>query len=209
MTDFKMVWLASWPRSGNTYLRTILWQCFGLRSGSIYPNEFSGNKQLEDYVGHVENKNSLFVEGNIPLIKTHEAPANDSPAIYIVRDGKAATLSLCQYYPETPLEIVIGGRHRFGTWSNHLQLWQPWQRPDTLLLRYEDLVDDLPGSLEKISSFLGVRILNRVVPSRDDIAGTDGRIVKKASVPKPVLPESLSGRLLELNGEMLKKMGYL
>lgn len=209
MIKSKFVWLASWPRSGNTYLRTILWHCFGLHSGSIYPDEFSGNKKLEEYVGHIEDKKSLFFEGNIPLIKTHEAPADVSPAIYIVRDGAAATLSLCQYYPETPLGIVIEGRHRFGTWSNHLQLWKPWERPNTLLLRYEDLVEDLPGSLNKISIFLGIGILNEIVPSRDTIADIDGRIVKKASVPKPVLPEPLSKRFLELNGEMLRKMGYL
>ena len=209
MVKSKFVWLASWPRSGNTYLRTILWHCFGLHSGSIYPDEFSGNKKLQEYVGHIEDKKSLFVAGNIPLIKTHEAPTDASPAIYIVRNGEAATLSLCQFYPETPLEIVIEGRHRFGTWASHLQLWKPWERPNTLLLRYEDMVSDLPGSLDKISHFLGVRILNEIVPPRDAIADVDGRIVKKASVSKPVLPESLSKRFLELNGEMLRKMGYL
>lgn len=209
MIKSKFVWLASWPRSGNTYLRTILWHCFCLRSGSIYPNEFSGNERLQEYVGHIEDKKSLFVEGNIPLIKTHEAPTDSSPAIYIVRNGEAATLSLCQYYPETPLDIVIEGRHRFGTWSDHLKLWKPWDRPNTLLLRYEDLVNDLPSSLNKISIFLDISILNEIVPSRDAIANIDGRIVKKSSVSKPVLPESLSRRFHELNGELLRKMGYL
>ena len=30
-----VVYLASWPRSGNTLLRAILWQCFGLESCSM------------------------------------------------------------------------------------------------------------------------------------------------------------------------------
>ena len=34
------VWLASYPRSGNTMLRTILWHGFAMKSGAIY-NEFS------------------------------------------------------------------------------------------------------------------------------------------------------------------------
>jgi len=33
------VWLASYPRSGNTYLRAILWTCFGLRSASVYADD--------------------------------------------------------------------------------------------------------------------------------------------------------------------------
>jgi hypothetical protein len=31
-----LVYLASYPRSGNTLLRMILWQCFGLKTVSQY-----------------------------------------------------------------------------------------------------------------------------------------------------------------------------
>jgi len=31
-----MIWLASYPRSGNTLLRVILKHCFGLSSQSVY-----------------------------------------------------------------------------------------------------------------------------------------------------------------------------
>jgi len=208
MVRQNMVWLASWPRSGNTFLRTILWYCFGLKSGSVYADEFSGNNKLQQYVGHVEDKKSLFVPGNIPLIKTHEAPADDGPAIYIVRHGMDATLSLCQYYHQTPPEFVIEGSHRFGTWASHLHAWKPWERPDTLLLRYEDLTDNLPEVLKRVSLFLDVKILNEVIPPRDAIADVDGRVVKKASLPKPVLSASLTRRFIELNGEMLERLGY-
>jgi len=44
MNQKDIIWLASYPRSGNTYLRTMLWHCFGLRSASIYPNDLGGNK---------------------------------------------------------------------------------------------------------------------------------------------------------------------
>ena len=67
MNDMKMVWLASYPRSGNTFLRTILWQCFGLRSASYYRDDLGGNKELEEYVGHIErvpNNEISFPENN-------------------------------------------------------------------------------------------------------------------------------------------------
>jgi hypothetical protein len=39
LADPPVTWLASYPRSGNTLLRTILKQCFGLSSQSVYPDE--------------------------------------------------------------------------------------------------------------------------------------------------------------------------
>src|SRR5882672_2574662 len=44
------VWLASYPRSGNTYLRAILWSCFGLQTGSVYPDDLS--LDVSQHVGH-------------------------------------------------------------------------------------------------------------------------------------------------------------
>jgi len=70
-----IIWLVSYPRSGNTLLRTILWQCFGLRSASFYPKDLEGNKTLEEYVGHIKRApdNSVhFPDISIPLVKTHE-----------------------------------------------------------------------------------------------------------------------------------------
>jgi hypothetical protein len=75
-------------------------------------------------------------------------------------------------------------------------------------LKYEDILNDLPGTLNKISGFLGVKILNETVPPRDDIANIDGRYVKKEGYYKPDFSESLSKRFLGINGEMLRKMGY-
>jgi hypothetical protein len=211
MADLKVVWLASWPRSGNTLLRTILWQCFGLRSGSLYPDELGGNNNLAAYIGHEEQIESLFKPGNIPLIKTHEAQSDDNPAIYIVRNGKAAAISLWQFYNgygSVPLEAIIEGRTKFGTWTDHLQSWRPWERRKTLFLKYEDIISDLPSTLGKISNFLGVKILNTIVPPRDAIANIDGRIVKKENHIKPDFSEAQSKRFVEINGVMLKMMGY-
>lgn len=210
MANREIIWLASWPRSGNTLLRTILWQCFGLRSTSFYRNDIGRNKKLEEYVGHIEKSNEArILLGDFPLMKTHELQPNDNPAIYIVRNGKTATLSLFQFYKEAvPLESIIEGHHGFGTWADHLKSWRPWERRDTLLLKYEDILSDLPDTLDKISTFLGVKILNDTIPPRDTIAGTDGRWVKSASHSKPDFSEALSNRFIEINGEMLKRLGY-
>ena len=77
----KITWLASYPRSGNTYLRTILFNCFGIKTASIYPKDLGGNKILENFVGHIEhsqNKTITFQKGSIPIIKTHQFNKDDN-----------------------------------------------------------------------------------------------------------------------------------
>ena len=213
MNDMKMAWLASYPRSGNTFLRTILWQCFGLRSASYYRDDLGGNKELEEYVGHIErgsNNEISFPENNISLVKTHEYPLDDTPAIYVVRDGRAASVSLWEFYNKiAPLEKFIEGQHRFGTWANHLQAWKPWERPNTLLLKYEDMRDNLPNATKKISDFLEQDILRASITDRDTIADTDGMWVKRKGDWESKMPEDALKKFYQLNKGMLRKMGYL
>lgn len=212
INNMKFVWLASYPRSGNTFLRTILWHCFDLPSASVYPNDLKGNKDLEEYVGHIEqgpNGEIPFLENCIPLIKTHKHPTNDYPAIYVVRDGRAASVSLWKFYDwDLSLDAVIEGRHKYGTWSSHVHSWSPDTRPHTLLLKYEDMVSDLPATLNRISFFLERDILKKKIPKRETIAGADGRWVKKKSDWRTEISDELMERFTEINGEMLKRMGY-
>lgn len=209
----RVVWLASYPRSGNTFLRTILWQCFGLRSASLYKNDLGGNNDLEEYVGHIErgpDGHIPFVENSIPLVKTHEYPYDDNPAIYVIRDGRAVTVSLWKFYSgKIPLDSVIDGRLKFGTWSNHVRKWDPSNRPNTLLLEYEDMRNDLSTTLEKISEFLKKDIVKMNIPDRNTIASVDGRWVKNKSDWETEISAEFLGRFTELNEQMLGKMGYI
>lgn len=207
------VWLASYPRSGNTYLRTILRHAFGLRSASVYPNDLGGNKELEEYVGHLEHKPKLqkqLKEVGVALIKTHERDKDYRPAIYVIRDGRAACVSLWEFYNRVmPIEAVIEGQHRFGTWAGHVKSWDPWERPNTLLLKYEQLRDDLPVALNAISDFLKVEIKTTKIPSRKKIANVDGRWVKKKSDWRAELKGANLRRFVGINKDILKKAGYL
>jgi hypothetical protein len=213
MNDAELVWLASYPRSGNTFLRTILWQCFALRSASIYPTDLGGNRKLEEYVGHIEHGPDAqirFPENGIPLFKTHEHAEDKNPAIYVIRDGRAASVSLWKFYDKSlPLENIIEGRHRFGTWSDHVRSWNPWERPNTLLLRYEDMRENLAGVLTVISKFLGRNILRESIVDRDTVVKQDGRWVKSESDWRSDLSGVLLERFNEINKDMLTRARYL
>lgn len=206
-----VIWLASWPRSGNTLLRAILWHRFGLRSASVYANDLEGNTTLESYAGHLERgpAPSLgFGDGELKLVKTHEKPMDAGRAIYVVRDGRAACVSLWHYWGgEVPMEDVIEGRHRFGTWADHLEAWKPWERPDTLLIDYRDLTERLPMTLGVLADFLGREVLPGAIPEREKVAQA-GRWVRASSDWR----DSITRERLELfdsaNGSMFEKLGY-
>jgi len=207
------VWLASYPRSGNTFLRTALWHCFGLRSSSIYPRDLGGNKELEEYVGHIEhgpNIQKQFHETGISLIKTHEPPKDNKPAIYVIRDGRAACVSLSNFYKASlSLKTIIEGSHRFGTWSSHVMAWDPWNRPNTLIIEYEQLRNDLPSVLKSISEFLGKEILTTSIPDRNAIAQIDGQWVRKKTSWESKLFGADLEQFNQINKEILEKSGYL
>jgi len=118
-------------------------------------------------------------------------------------------VSLWNFYNRSAsLLEIIEGQHRFGTWANHLAAWKPWERKDTLLLEYEELRGNLPLALEKLSRFLQRDIVSRQVPDRGEIAGVDGRWVRNKSDWRDAFTDELLQRFNEINGEMMKKMGY-
>jgi hypothetical protein len=216
-SNTSFVFISSYPRSGNTMMRTVLNHCFGLQSGSVYSNDLGGNKRLERYVGHVEPHgygNFRFPPGSIPLLKTHELPVDSTPAIYVVRDGRAACMSVWRFYHKSiPMAQIIPGPVRvgswqFGNWSDHLMAWKPWQRPKTLLVKYEDLCDDLPSVVQRVGQFLNRKPIKYKIPPRRDIAAVDGRWVREGRIQ----PESLSPEHLDLfkqyHGPMMERLGY-
>src|ERR1700753_1145748 len=66
------VWLVSYPRRGNTYLRALLRSCLGLPSGSVYPDDLLKKQGVARHVGHYEGASrGLFSPDflRLPLIK--------------------------------------------------------------------------------------------------------------------------------------------
>lgn len=166
--DSPVTWLASYPRSGNTLLRIILKRCFDLTSQSIYDDVEFSDAALCDVVGHepIGGDPAQFLrqaqaQHRRLYVKTHELPPADRhPAIYVVRDGRAAVVSYLHYLREimkrdvTFHDVICG---KVGTsWSRHVRAWTLPRRPGTLIVRYEDLAIGETQTLKKISAFIGV-----------------------------------------------------
>lgn len=163
-----LVYLASYPRSGNTLLRMILWQCFGLKTVSEYDEEprWTANPDWLSLVGSVQHWDTDFLvrlddeQGVVPF-KTHAHPENmayrERPAIYVIRDGREACVSYWRYHHDilgrgdVSLRDVIRGDCLFGSWSAHVRAWNP---VDALCLFYENMVTDLEANVGLIARFL-------------------------------------------------------
>jgi hypothetical protein len=219
-----IVWLASWPRSGNTLLRIRLHQAFGLETWSVYDDSTDIGSDMETarIVGHRAHglARDEFVKLATALpdtffVKTHELPSDGSPAIYVVRDGRSAVVSwrhYCQSFKngDPSLEDVIRGTEWPGSWSEHVRAWALSGRPETLGIRYEDLVARDSQTLEAIASFIGREFRTTPDIPFDELHAVFPRFFRAGSNEKNVaeLSPQLEDLFTELHGDVLAAMGY-
>lgn len=164
-----ILWLASYPRSGNTFLRIILRDCFGLEtySESNDNRDIGATEALSTIVGHRNYTGgwdkfymqSIQSSELIP-IKTHSAPRDGEKAIYVIRDPFAAIVSHYHYYANfgrlsMSMEDIIVGATPAGTWGEHARKWRPQERENTLLIRFEEMVSSPDAVIDSIALFLG------------------------------------------------------
>jgi hypothetical protein len=164
-----IIWLASYPRSGNTLLRTVLKQTMGLRSYSdtdLTPQTYFAPDTYQAF-GALQAKgcwNEFYKMASAShkryLVKTHHLPQDDQPAIYVVRDGRSSLVSYVEFHrkfsPEHKgglFELAIGEDY-YGGWSEHYAKWVNG-RSNVLLLRYEELVNASSACLNVIAQFVG------------------------------------------------------
>ena len=215
-----VTWLASYPRSGNTLLRTILKRCFDQPSQSIYDDAEIADPEVARLVGHeaVGANAPAFIAGAAQAgrslyVKTHEMPPADKhPAIHVVRDGRSAVVSHAHYLREIlgrdiTLAEVSEGKAGLS-WSHHVRAWGP--RPHTLTVRYEDLAAGDAATLKKISAFIGKPLLHGFDISFETLHALSPVFFRSGSDSANILEmDGETQRLFErLHGETLRALGY-
>ncbi len=217
-----IVWLASYPRSGNTLLRVILNHVFGLKTWSLYNDtlDLGADQATADIVGHqfLDPNFSIAaaaVDDGCWLIKTHDYPEDNRKSIYIVRDGRETLTSYLFYYKnilkqDMSLSDLISGLTPFGSWSNHLAAWNPLSREETLLLRFEDIVDDSNGCITDIATFLNIEPISKHMPTFDELQLVNSKFFRsgKNDTWKTVFNSADHERFWELHGSTMVEYGY-
>jgi Sulfotransferase domain len=199
-----IVWLASYPRSGNTFLRMLLFSLYGWKTYAGY-DPVLASLEASEAVGHAVLRGpleTLEADHRVHFVKTHDLPRDDRPAIYLVRDGRDALVSFARYrqsFPQslpptrravralrhvvsggdnfdTVLRGLIEGRRPFGGWGRNVLAWTDRrQRGRTFPMRYEDLRGDPQGWVQRALEAVGVRAEARQGAAPPDFAALQAR----------------------------------
>jgi len=146
-------WIASFPRSGNTYFRNILYFVYGIESSTWHKEStYPVDENYTDY----------------RFVKTHLCPdelePNDIsiPAIYLVRDGRDSMVSIAHHrkdivspgsdFTENLKEAIVAAEGSFfGGWSENVNAWT---RRAQLVIRYEDLIADPVATFKRVAQLI-------------------------------------------------------
>jgi hypothetical protein len=157
------VFFASYPRSGSTWLRFLLFDAL--------VGEPSGFSNVNYAIPDVKlRKHGLpLMPGGGRLIKTHEVFHPEyRKAVYLVRDPRDVALS--EYAYQTALGLVNSelddylqkfltqGVNPFASWRAHIDSWMsaPLGQGQLLIIRFEDLRADAFATLVQIVQFLAL-----------------------------------------------------
>jgi len=128
-----MIWLASFPRSGNTFFRNVLFDVYGIESSEFHME--TDKKVLKDFASY---------------------------PVYIIRDGRDALVSIAHhrkdivapgsnYYKNLAEAILARGGSFFGGWSVNVE---KWTNKADIVIRYEDLIKDPIGQIERLREIM-------------------------------------------------------
>lgn len=204
----RSIWLASYPRSGNTLCRLILHRMCGVKTQSIYDGEESWFQEL----GFVGPDHNAIVKTHISgdVMKGVEmVTSGPHESIVVVRDGLETIASQYAFGdatfepPYTPADMIIG-KHDYGTWSDFYKYWLP--RAD-VVVRYEDMIDDPFAVACELAEWLGVEAVDAELPTQDEV----NTHVRHCTFSGPKWPKILHGYedlFWDVNGSMMERLGY-
>jgi len=223
-----IIWLASYPRSGNTLLRSILKQTMNLGSYVDEPllpqlahceleeiGALSFEGSWDTFYRRASNSKDVF------LVKTHRPPRDSQPVIYVIRDGRSATESYAAYHKSfspnpkfcpSILELMLGDDF-YGGWSSHYRIWNSRSEGKLLLVRFEELVNADRPILEKMQKFIGyageVKLFENPMDKLNFGNPSFFRTGKIKWENSSQWTEDLEAIFIALHGELLVQLGYL
>lgn len=158
------VFVASYPRSGSTWLIFLLVEILTGQSP-----QFGFAHRIVPYVGKQRKAPRLLPRAG-RLIRTHETyRAAYKRAIYLVRDVRDVLVSECLYWrwrnissdesDDFLAQFLKGRANQFGSWPDHVNSWldaASQKKVDIIVLKYEDMRRNTEDVLMEVLSFLKV-----------------------------------------------------
>jgi len=230
-----ILWLASYPRSGNTFFRIVFHHLYGLPTYSIYADDDPVAQRigpsLVGYRPKPADHRDMVKDASVHLIKTHKRRKTDGhAAICLVRDGRDAVVSQARLRASeiSDSEIAfddllrdaitrpfVPAQPSSGSWGGHILSWLDHGRAPLAVVRYEDLIVAPRGTVERtISALLPelAPIADARIPSFAELHGRDPGCFRRGVEGSH--RDEMSEELHELfwaqpeNAEAMRRLGY-
>lgn len=154
--------LASYPRSGSTWLRFLLFETLAGESA-----QFGHMRRAVPSVGKHHDAIPVLKDGG-RVIQTHETFSDGNRrVIYVVRDARSVVVSEYSWQRRLGIEtgdfdgflekFLKGRSNPWGSWGNHVEFWltsESARDGRLLMVKFEDLRRDTERTFRKILDFL-------------------------------------------------------
>lgn len=231
-----LAWIASYPRSGNTFFRYALQHMHGIRSyaGIAAVDLVEKGEVRETNRGTsgifepppLGTRQELAETSEWFFVKTHHLPQDDSlPAVYLVRDGRDALVSYAHYvlrierqmptygaelFQSTLYDLILEDRSPFGTWKTNVETWTA--RPNTHVIRFEDLVRHPGSCVSKSLDRFGLKLppAKGTPPTFEELHAISPSFFRRGCIGGWVdeFPAELLDRFYQRFGSTLARLGY-
>lgn len=174
--DRNVVWIASYPKSGNTWVRFLVCNlAFGPQDSAAALNQLVPDIHEIAEVPPPPTQ-PVLLKTHFPFTPALPLAASTAGAIYVVRDPADVMLSNYHYSQRSGganagalaqyLEQYLAARGdprwitlQMGCWDDHVRSWLCRNAPfPVLALRYEDLLRDTLQAARQIAVFLGLAL---------------------------------------------------
>jgi Sulfotransferase domain len=156
--------LASYPRSGTTWLRFLLYESL-LDVSTAFGEVRRGVPSVQKLEIGIP-----VLESGGRIVQTHEPYCDqDRRVVYVVRDPRSVVVSEFKWQRYSGFyagsfdpffkDFLVGRTNPWGSWGDHVAFWKksdPARNDHLHIVRYEDLRADPEGTFAGVLSFLGV-----------------------------------------------------
>ncbi len=218
-----LIWIASYPRSGNRFFRWVTRFRYGLpeRAKHTGPPETDPNYPL------LRSLDTVIASPQPVMVKTHEPPDADTfPAIYVLRDGRDAMVSYAHFvltmvkppeggvtpelFRNTLRDLLLEERSPYGSWAENVLAWAA--RPGVVVVRFEDMVLDPGGVVDRALAAVRcpAKRTSDGVPTFDGMKKEDAKLVRRGQPGswRDEFPSDLLPLFWNRNRVAMEQFGY-
>lgn len=226
-------WLASYPRSGNTFFRICTTRLFGIETPADAPTDVANI--LEKGVINIGKKRlsvaEMIADQKTFLVKTHKLMEDEFPAIYLVRDGRDSLVSFTHRrlakdgvttkdkdwqskYNHKLKELMTTRTSVFGNWGQNVCHWLNKNSEAMAVVKFEELISHPQASVTKALDKVSYpyRVEGDKVPSFDELHSSYSDSFRRGKIGS--YQDEMNHELHELfwsvpeNVEAMQRLGY-